>query len=137
MREINRIVVHCAATPPDMDIGAAEIREWHLDRGWNDIGYHAVIRRDGGVELGRPVEVMGAHAAGYNDDSIAVCLVGGVDEDGEADSNYTRHQWSALERIVGQWMAEYPNAEVCGHRDLPGVTKACPSFDAPQWWYGE
>jgi N-acetylmuramoyl-L-alanine amidase len=41
------LVVHCSATQPKSDIGAKEIRQWHREKGWIDIGYHFVIRRDG------------------------------------------------------------------------------------------
>ena len=81
------IVIHCADTYETMDIGAEDIRKWHVEeRGWSDIGYHKVIRRDGTVETGRDIDVSGAHAAGFNSVSIGVCLVGGRGEDDEADS---------------------------------------------------
>lgn len=79
-KETKRIVVHCSATTPGMDIGAAEIRDWHVnENSWDDIGYHIVIRRDGTIEMGRQEGAQGAHAAGYNHDSFAICLVGGID----------------------------------------------------------
>ena len=28
------IMIHCAATRADMDIGAADIDRWHRQRGW-------------------------------------------------------------------------------------------------------
>lgn len=129
MREINRIVVHCAATYSDMDIGSAEIREWHLDRGWSDIGYHYVIRRNGDVDLGRPVKRPGAHAKGYNMKSIGICLVGGL-----PDFNYTRPQMKRLEDLISTLLEEFPEAEVCGHNELSG--KDCPQFNVKEWWYG-
>jgi N-acetylmuramoyl-L-alanine amidase len=61
MRKINWLVIHTAATRPSMDIGAKEIRRWHKAKGWSDIGYHYVIRRDGRVEKGRPDARVGAH----------------------------------------------------------------------------
>jgi N-acetyl-anhydromuramyl-L-alanine amidase AmpD len=61
-----------------MSVGASEIREWHLKRGFNDIGYHHVIRRNGTLEGGRCETVKGAHtrANGGNKNSIGVCWVG-------------------------------------------------------------
>ena len=57
MREINDLIVHCSATYGSQDIGAVEIRRVHVDEnGWRDIGYHYVIRRNGDIEEGRPVE---------------------------------------------------------------------------------
>lgn len=135
----NYIVVHCAATPPTLDIGVAEIRKWHTDpppegRGWSDIGYHFVIRRNGNIETGRPHATQGAHVAGYNAESVGICLVGGVDATHKPSPNYTEAQWIALRALVHAMTIEYPNAEVLGHRDFPNVAKACPSFAVKPWW---
>lgn len=43
MRQINKIVVHCSATPEGKDFTVDNIRDWHINgRGWKDIGYHYV-----------------------------------------------------------------------------------------------
>ena len=114
---------------PTQDIGASEIDEWHRDRGWTQIGYHYVIRRSGEVENGRDESQIGAHAAGYNADSIGICLVGGIGSDGEPESNFTFHQYAALATMLTTLQHRYPNTAICGHRDLPGVKKDCPCFD--------
>ncbi len=133
MRDIDLIVIHAAATPPDMDIGADEIRRWHVDeRGWSDIGYHYVIRRNGEAEGGRPVERQGAHVRGHNASSIGICMVGGINGAGDPDCNYTASQWERLAVLVEGLAAAYPNARICGHRDLD-PHKACPVFDAAAW----
>ena len=129
MRQINRIIVHCSATKPSLDVGADEIKQWHIDRGWSDVGYHWVIRRDGTIEKGRPEEKAGAHARGHNQDSIAICLVGGINEDGQPDCNYTAAQYRALNDTTNGIYMRHNIHEVLGHRDLPGVDKACPCFD--------
>jgi hypothetical protein len=62
-KKTDMLVIHCAATKATMDIGYKEIRKWHVeDRGWDDVGYHYIIRRDGKVEVGRPEGFQGAHA---------------------------------------------------------------------------
>ncbi len=133
MRDIDTIILHMAATKPSMDVGADDIRRWHVaERGWDDIGYHYVIRRDGTIERGRPVETPGAHAYGHNKTSIGVCLVGGLTEDDDADCNFTKRQWDALERCVNDLMAQHGELQVIGHRDVSD--KECPGFDAKQWW---
>lgn len=135
IKSVDYLVVHCSATKEDQDIGVDEIRQWHLQRGWLDVGYHYVIRRDGTVETGRDVRVPGAHARGFNHVSLGICLAGGVESDGKtAESNFTHAQWEALELLIRDLLAEYPDAEVLGHRDLPNVNKACPSFDVREWW---
>jgi N-acetylmuramoyl-L-alanine amidase len=127
MREINRIIIHHADTPANMDIGVEEIRRWHLSRGWRDVGYHYIIRRDGDLDLGRPVEQMGAHARGSNHDSIGICLVGGKPE-----VNFTQWQWEWLAQLVKKLMQIHPAAIVLGHKDV-AATK-CPGFDVSAWW---
>ncbi len=130
---INLIVVHCAATPPNMDIGAAEIRKWHTDKGWSDIGYHYVIRRDGTQEEGREDTVQGAHVRGHNRNSLGICLVGGVDNDFKSEANFTFLQYDALKHLLNYLHLKYPDAEIKGHKDLdPG--KDCPCFDVDAFW---
>lgn len=136
MREINKIIVHCSATKPSMNIGVNEIRQWHLEKGWSDIGYHWVITRDGITEEGRPEEKSGAHAKGHNSDSIGICLVGGINETGKPDANFNVAQYLKLESLVDSIKRIYGDIEVLGHRDLPGVTKACPCFDVKELLYG-
>lgn len=128
MRKLTRVIIHCSATPPNMHIGAKEIKEWHLQRGFNDIGYHFVIQRSGKVEEGRPIKKPGAHAKGHNADSIGICLVGGVDNKGHPEDNFLHDQIIRLKYLLQRW----PDLEVLGHRDLPGVGKACPSFDVKE-----
>ena len=134
IEEVRYIVIHCAATKPAMDVGVEEIRSWHLRRGWFDVGYHWIIRRDGTVEDGRPHDRPGAHARGVNHISLGICLVGGVAENGEPENNFTDDQWDALAGLVKGLKVAHPDAEVLGHRDLPNVNKACPSFDVREWY---
>jgi hypothetical protein len=136
MRSIEQIVVHCAATKPSLDVGVAEIRGWHKQRGWADIGYHYVIRRNGEVEKGRPDAQPGAHVAGHNQRTLGVCMVGGLDADGNPAPDYTPEQWRSLRELLDDLQARYDVDEdgILGHRDFPGVGKACPSFDVRRWW---
>lgn len=140
MRDIKHIIVHCAATPPGLDIGAYEIRAWHTDPNrkggpFADIGYHYVIRRSGAIEVGRPETQVGAHAQGHNKDSIGVCLVGGVRRhNGKmvAEDNFTPDQYMALKSLVQRLTARYPGAKTIGHRDVDR-RKECPSFSVRDW----
>jgi hypothetical protein len=77
------IVVHCSATGPAADIGVAQITQWHKQRGFDTVGYHYVIRRNGTLETGRRESEIGAHVRGHNANSIGVCLAGGVDAKGK------------------------------------------------------
>lgn len=136
-RPIDKLIIHCAATKPDMDIGVKEIRGWHVDgNGWKDIGYHHVIRRDGTLETGRPLDQVGAHCQGQNTGSIGVCLVGGIDAKGKPEKNFTEAQWSKLRHYVMVFKAEYPDATIHGHNEYD-KGKACPSFDVRKWLKAE
>lgn len=139
MRNIDTIIIHCAATPPTMDIGAKEINQWHRQRGFfnNDcglsIGYHYVIRRDGTLEVGRPVQYPGAHATGHNSTSIGICLVGGIDKNKNPENNYTEAQWSELKDLVQRLMDKFHinSDHIIGHNQV--AKKACPCFSVPEW----
>lgn len=141
MRAINLIVIHCADTPASMDIGVEQIRKWHTqERGWSDIGYHYVVRRDGLIELGRDLdgdgdvdEEIGAHAFGYNRNSIGICMIGGRGDDGSAEDNFNAVQKQSLEFLVKDLYERYDGPSVVGHRDLDSG-KQCPSFDVKSWW---
>lgn len=134
VNSVDYLVVHCSATSPSQDIGANEIRQWHQSKGWLDIGYHWVIRRDGTLETGRPVGTRGAHAKGFNHISQSICLVGGVNSEGDSEDNFTDAQMLTLHSLLKVLTHYHPEAEVLGHRDLPGVAKDCPCFDVPEWW---
>lgn len=132
------LVVHCAATRPSMDWDISDIRREHLKRGFIDVGYHYVITRDGRVQEGRPLDRQGAHVSGYNHLSIGVCLIGGVSEDDVdvPENNFTFEQFAALATLLPQLQEKFPTAEILGHRDMPNVRKACPSYDVRSWWAG-
>lgn len=126
------IVIHCSATPPAMDVGAREIDRWHRSKGWFKIGYHFVVRRDGTVEHGRELNEVGAHAIGYNERSVGICLIGGVNGANKPENNFTEAQWKALEPLVSELEEQFPQAKVVGHYELnPG--RDCPSFNVQKW----
>lgn len=126
--DVDWLVVHCSATPPHMDIGEDWIRGEHVKKGWDDIGYHVVIRRNGVREFGRPLDVRGAHVKGYNSNSIGICLIGGVDNYNNPEDNFTPSQKESLLITLDAMHLLFPSARVRGHRDFPDVAKACPCF---------
>jgi len=134
-RKTDWIVLHCSATRGlQANIGAADIRLWHKQKGWKDIGYHFVIKRDGTLENGRKVGDIGSHVQGHNTNSVGICLVGGLDDKTwKPVNNFTATQWKTLTTLVTRLTKMYPKAKVLGHRDFPKVQKACPCFDARTW----
>ena len=133
MRVINKIIIHCAATPDGKDYTVEQIRQWHTSpkpkgNGWKDIGYHFVIYRDGSVHPGRPIEQIGAHTSGYNANSIGICYIGGCAKDGKTPKDTrTTEQKAALVKLVTELRRRFPNASVHGHNEF--ANKACPSFN--------
>lgn len=126
-RVINKIILHCAATPEGKDYTVEQIRQMHLARGFNDIGYHFVIYRDGSVHEGRPLSIIGAHTKGYNANSIGICYIGGCGPDGKTPKDTrTPEQRKALRELVAKLQKQYPGATVHGHYEF--ANKACPSF---------
>lgn len=130
---IDAIFVHCSATKPTQNIGVREIRQWHKEQGWLDVGYHYIIKRDGTVEAGRDESAVGSHAKGYNHNSIGVCLVGGIDGSGKFEANFTPAQMSALRSLLVTLLAKYEGSKLMAHHEV--APKACPSFDVRRWWY--
>ncbi|MGC6484841.1 MAG: N-acetylmuramoyl-L-alanine amidase [Candidatus Puniceispirillales bacterium] len=122
---IRYLVVHCSDTPDDEMLTAGDIHAMHLGFGWDGIGYHAVITRDGVIERGRPEYWVGAHVYGHNTESLGVCLIGRHD--------FTPAQMDALLVIMHDWKNRYPRAEICGHCDFDNTEKTCPNFDARDW----
>ena len=128
MRIINEIIIHCSATPEGKDYTVEQIRQWHKQRGFSDIGYHYVIYRDGSIHSGRPIERIGAHCLKHNAHSIGVCYIGGVAKDGKTPKDTrTDAQKESLIKLIKELKAKYPKATVHGHREY--ANKACPSFD--------
>lgn len=127
-RSINLIIVHCSATKEGIDYTTADIKRWHLARGFSDIGYHYVVYRDGSIHNGRDVNISGAHCTGYNSHSIGICYIGGLDSKGNKKDTRTDAQKSAILNLLKTLKGLYPNATIHGHNEY--ANKACPCFDA-------
>lgn len=132
MRKINKIILHCTATPECRPTSVEEIRSWHVKgRGWSDIGYHYVVHLDGSVSEGRPIERQGAHVKGFNKNSIGIAYVGGISKDHfEPLDTRTEEQKDSLYEIIMNLMKDFPEATLHGHNEFSN--KACPSFDVAE-----
>ena len=128
-RTITLLACHCSATPEGKDYTTADIKKWHLQNGWSDIGYHYVIYRDGSIHLGRDVDKIGSHISGHNSNSIGICYIGGLDSSGKNPKDTrTDAQKKSFVELLAALKKLYPAAIIRGHRDY--ANKACPSFDA-------
>ena len=124
---INRVILHCSTTNEGTDVTAAMIRAWHKDRGWSDIGYHYIVRLDGTVESGRPINKRGSHVRGHNKDSIGICYVGGLDSNGHAKNTMTAQQRRSIETLCRS-LCTALNKPLTLHGHSEFTRKDCPSF---------
>lgn len=122
------LTIHCAATPEGRDIKAATIGQWDIAK-FGQISYHHVIEIDGDAVRTLNDNQRGAHTGGANTGNIGICYVGGVDVKMNPKDTRTPAQKATLRRLVAEYRARFPGIIVRGHRDWPGVKKACPSFD--------
>lgn len=130
-RNIKEIIVHCSATPEGKDFTVADIKRWHLARGFSDIGYHYVIYRDGSIHTGRDESIIGAHCTGHNTNSIGVCYIGGCVSNGKTPKDTrTEAQKVSLLKLLSELKKKYPEAKVYPHYKF--AAKACPSFNAEE-----
>jgi N-acetylmuramoyl-L-alanine amidase len=126
LREIDKIVIHCADTPGGVYFDVDDIRRWHVtENGWSDVGYHYVILLDGTIQKGRQDDVPGAHVKNHNSKSIGVCYIGGKEGD-----TRTFEQRQSLAFLLSTLIRMYPDAEVMGHSDLDSKKPHCPGFPA-------
>ncbi|MCI6495089.1 MAG: N-acetylmuramoyl-L-alanine amidase [Bacteroidales bacterium] len=126
MRKIDKIILHCTATPEGREVTVADVTAWHKERGFRTIGYHYLVYLDGMVVRGRREEEIGAHCLGQNAGSIGVCYVGGLDSRGKPKDTRTAAQRVALRNLVEGLQRRYPHATLHGHNEF--AAKACPCF---------
>lgn len=130
---IKFLTIHCAATPEGRDVNPATIEEWDIAK-FGQKSYHWIVPLDGSTHRSLTDEQKGAHVGKNNSGNIGVCYVGGMDNHmASPKDTRTEAQKCALATLVRTYQAKYPGIKVLGHRDWPGVTKACPSFDVGAW----
>lgn len=129
MRKINKVIVHCLATPDyllnaiDKNFGVDECRVWHVEEnGWDDVGYHRIVKRDGITDIGRPIEKPGAHCKGENSDSIGIAFAGTF-----------KPTWPQIQAMVYMYrefktLYGLESWDWYGHNEFT-EKKVCPGFD--------
>lgn len=136
MREINRIVVHCTATPPFTPVENIQ-KYWQDNLGWKIPGYHYIIPMSGMViNLADISEVVNG-AKGYNEDSIHIAYVGGINVYGRSADTRNSNQRESMFRLIRKLRIKFDFIPVIGHCDLPDVKKSCPNFNTLKWYMEE
>lgn len=131
MREIKYIVVHCTATHQDAKIQSI-IDYWHKVLGWKNNGYHLIIDKNGNTSKITPIDKIANGVKGYNENSVHIAYIGGIDSKGKAIDNRTLKQKESLLFNLRNLQRQFPNAEILGHREFPEVKKDCPCFNASE-----
>lgn len=141
-REITEIVVHWTETPTNKNIGSEEINEYHLASDLEGIGYHYVIRRDGSLQRGRPINIEGQHSPlnNHNNRSIGVVFVGGINvpsgtpnpENFVSVQSLTRSQFNTFDHICRAFYSTFAGGQVVGHNDVD-QTEDDPGFDVREY----
>ena len=121
-REIDRVFLHCSASDRDEHDDVSVMRRWHVDdRGWDDVGYHYFIKKDGTVQPGRDLEKTPAAQRGHNAGTIAICL------HGLAVGRFTREQYRSLIGLCRDLDDALDGmASFHGHSEVS--SKACPVY---------
>lgn len=132
MRTINHLVLHCTATPPNTTISSI-MNYWKNHLGWKYPGYHYIIGANGKITQLLPIEKVSNGVRGHNHDSIHISYIGGIDTAGRPKDTRTDAQKAAQITLLKELKPRFPTADILGHRDFPGVAKACPSFDVKEW----
>ena len=114
---VKYLIVHCSDTPDENYISAEDIHKMHLGFGWDGIGYHKVICRDGKIENGRPEYWVGAHTFSKNASSLGVCLIG--------KNRFNNLQFDSLYKVLNLWKKKYPESLIVGHCDAIKTEKTC------------
>ncbi len=127
MGPIKFLTIHCAATPETRDVSADTIAAWDKAK-FGQESYHHIITLDGVGHMRLRDDQKGAHVAKNNSGNIGICYVGGVDSHMQPKDTRTPGQKAKLRELVAYYKVKYPGIVVRGHRDWPGVAKACPSF---------
>lgn len=136
MRKIDYIVIHCTATPHTTKIESIK-NYWKKNLKWKNVGYHYIIEANGNIVKLADIENPTNGVAGYNTKSIHISYIGGVDKQGKAVDNRTDAQKKSLIDIIKKVRNEVVLQQrtfpiIQGHTDFPGVSKACPCFDAKE-----
>lgn len=130
-RKIDFIVIHCTATSQDAKVSSIQ-RYWKDVLKWKSSGYHILIEADGTRNYLQPFERPANGVRGFNQNSIHISYIGGIDSKGKAIDNRTEAQKKSILTAIKEAVEWSDNDKVIiqGHRDFPNVRKDCPSFNA-------
>lgn len=125
-RNVFCVFLHCSASDNEKHDNAETMHKWHLERGFNEIGYHFFIRKDGTIQYGRDCERVPAAQEGHNQGSIAICCHG-LEKD-----KFTDAQRHSLRALCIHLNALYKGGLTFhGHKEV--AAKDCPVYPYKVW----
>jgi len=135
-RKITNIIIHCSASPQDRSDDVYTIDKWHIDSFGSGIGYHYVILPNGTIQKGRWVDYSGAHAKGFNQNTIGICFIGGMEY-----SDITPQQLKAVKMLtkllISDSMYKLLPEAIKGHNEFPRhYSRGCPMTDIDKIRHG-
>ena len=139
-REITETVIHWTGNFIDQPhIGAEDIHQWHTGTGFSGLGYHYIIKRDGTIQRGRPLNIEGAHANdfGHNQYSIGIAHVAGYNclsgtdnpESFLSSESITVAQMKAQKDFLRIFYKVFQSGQVLGHNQCTENNDIDPGFD--------
>lgn len=128
-RNIDFLVVHCTATSPNASVSGIE-NYWKNTLGWRSPGYHILIKPSGEFTVLSDFNNVTNGVRNYNSRSIHISYIGGIDSNSKPLDTRTEEQELLIKIALKELKEILPDVTIMGHNDFPGVTKACPSFDA-------
>lgn len=136
-REIKGIVVHCSATKEYKPFNLKEIESMHARKfkriGGCCCGYHFLVYLDGKIVQTKKLQFIGQHTAGYNQNTIAVCYIGGLSAMGAAKDTRTMAQKQSLEKLLIKLKELFPSATIKGHRDYSPDKNKNGKIEKSEW----
>lgn len=130
---VKYLTIHCAATPEGRHVTHEQITAWDKAK-FGQTSYHWVIELDGSMHRTLRDDQKGAHVGKANTGNIGICYIGGMDKAMKVPKDTrTEVQNKTLLTLIRTYKERYPGIIIRGHRDWPGVNKACPSFDVAAW----
>jgi N-acetylmuramoyl-L-alanine amidase len=137
-RVITSMIIHASDTYTNQNIGSEELHIEHNDKDLDGLQYHYVIRRDGKLQRGRPLDTVGESSKvnGHAQRSVDVCLVGGLNcstgcenpDQYRSSQSFTREQMTTLESICEAFYRRYHGGQVFGHNEIEPLNTD-PYFD--------
>lgn len=142
-REITEIVFHWSETFADQDIGSKWLHDEAVAAGNKGIPYHYVIRKDGTIERGAPINNAVEHiigVSGHNERAISICFVAGFTAmSGESgyqstlsDASITSAQMKTFDDMISVFLKAFPGGQVFGHNNIE-LSREDPGFDVPAY----